>query len=234
MATTEQRMAEYEDLFKKSQAYDPNKFQNEFQKAYGEATGYNQDLINQKSRALGELQSVGPSMRSELMGSLITNPAEQLALIARARQDPIASYSTASELLGARGQKYQDILSRALGGYQTGAQQANTAAENAWRLYQDALARSQSSGGAGQLGGFTLNTPTPTQPKEMTPQQRVEAAIASLANARRSGNIEDRMGQYHQSIIDLGRKYGLNINPEALWVKLGNQPRTPQTLMLYL
>lgn len=143
MATTEQRLKEYERLYKQAQGYDPNKFQNEFERAYGEATGYNQDLINQQSQSLGELQSVAPTLRSQYMDSLITDPTRQMALIAQARQAPIASFSNAANLLGARGQRYQDILGKALGGYQTSAQQANTAAENAWRLYQDAVQRDQ-------------------------------------------------------------------------------------------
>jgi len=40
MATTEQRLAEYEDLFKKAQSYDMNKYQQDFQKAYNEAMNY--------------------------------------------------------------------------------------------------------------------------------------------------------------------------------------------------
>ena len=94
------------------------------------------------------------------MNTLITDPTAQMALIAQARQAPITSYGTAANLLTARGQRYQDILGKALGGYQTAAQQANTAAENAWRLYQDALQQDQfnaqlrRSGGGG--GGINL------------------------------------------------------------------------------
>jgi hypothetical protein len=77
------------------------------------------------------------------MNSLITDPTAQMALIAQARQAPITSYGTAANLLTARGQRYQDILNKALSGYQTAAEQANIAAENAWRLYQDALQQDQ-------------------------------------------------------------------------------------------
>lgn len=68
-----------------------------------------------------------------------------MALIAQARQAPITSYATAANLLTARGQRYQDILAKALGGYQTAAEQANIAAENAWRLYQDAVAQREAA-----------------------------------------------------------------------------------------
>ena len=158
MATTAQRLAEYEELYRKAQQYNPNQYQQEFEKAYGEATNYNKDLIEQQAQALGELQAVAPTYRERYMNSLITDPTAQMALIAQARQAPITSYGTAANLLTARGQRYQDILNKALGGYQTAAEQANIAAENAWRLYQDALQQDQfnaqlrasrGSGGAG-------------------------------------------------------------------------------------
>ena len=143
MATTAQRLAEYEELYKQAQQYDPNKFQNDFEKEYNEAVNYNKDLIDQQSSALGELQTVAPTLREKYMNTLISDPTAQMALIAQARQAPITQWSTASNLLNARGQRYQDILAKALGAYQTSAQQANTAAENAWRLYQDALQQDQ-------------------------------------------------------------------------------------------
>jgi len=143
MATTAQRLAEYEELYRKAQQYNPNQYQSEFEKAYGEATNYNKDLIEQQAQALGEVQAVAPTLRERYMNSLITDPTAQMALIAQARQAPITSYGTAANLLTARGQRYQDILNKALGGYQTAAEQANIAAENAWRLYQDALQQDQ-------------------------------------------------------------------------------------------
>ena len=143
MATITQRLAEYEEAYKKAQEYDPNKFQNQFEKEYNEAVNYNKDLIEQQSSALGELQAVAPTLREKYMNTLISDPTAQMALIAQARQSPITQWSTAANLLNARGQRYQDILGKALGAYQTSAQQANTAAENAWRLYQDALQQDQ-------------------------------------------------------------------------------------------
>lgn len=162
MATTAQRLAEYEELYKKAQGYDPNQFQNQFEKEYNEAVNYNKDLIEQQSGALGELQTVAPTLREKYMNTLISDPTAQMALIAQARQAPITQWSTASNLLNARGQRYQDILGKALGAYQTSANQANTAAENAWRLYQDALQQDQfnqqmrASRGGGSGGGIDL------------------------------------------------------------------------------
>lgn len=160
MSTTAQRLAEYEEALRRSQGYDSNAFQNEFEKSYGEATNYNQDLIQQQAKALGDVQAVAPTLREKYMNTLITDPTAQMSLIAQARQAPIQSYGTAANLLTARGQRYQDILGKALGGYQTSAEQANTSAENAWRLYQDAVQQDQfneqmrRSGGGG--GGSSV------------------------------------------------------------------------------
>lgn len=160
MATSEERLKQYEDLFEKSRQYDMGKFQNEFERAYGETTGYNKDLIEQQAQALGELQSVAPTLRERYANTLITDPTKQMALIAQARQSPITSWGTAANLLTARGQRYEDILGKALGAYQTEAQRAQTDAENAWRLYQDAVAREEAARAARGSGGFNLDWPT--------------------------------------------------------------------------
>jgi hypothetical protein len=145
MATSAERLKQYEDLFEKSQAYDPAKFQQDFERAYGEATNYNQDLINQQSQALGNLQTVAPELRQKYSQTLIKDPTLQRSLIAQARQAPITDYSNAVNLLGQRGQRYADILQSSLGGYQTAAERAQTAAENAWRMYQDQRAQEEAA-----------------------------------------------------------------------------------------
>ena len=203
MATTAQRLAEYEELYRKAQQYNPNQYKQEFEKAYGEATNYNKDLIEQQAQALGELQAVAPTYRERYMNSLITDPTAQMALIAQARQAPITSYGTAANLLTARGQRYQDILNKALGGYQTAAEQANIAAENAWRLYQDALQQDQfnaqlrasrGGGGGNRLNLLDLNgngipdiyeeQQTEVVPQEqVVPQQKVPSYWQTLTNA---------------------------------------------------
>jgi hypothetical protein len=248
MATTAQRLAEYEDLYKKAQAYDPNAFQSEFEKAYGEATNYNQDLIQQQAQALGEVQAVAPTLRERYMNTLITDPTAQMSLIAQARQAPITSYGTAANLLTARGQRYQDILGKALGGYQTSAQQANTAAENAWRLYQDAVSQDQfnrqlrSTGGGGGTSNIIsdllklLNTGETTTTKNPMNQakQQVMNAITNIKNLRQTRNIEKYMPTYYKQILSQAKNLGLNLNTEALWQQLGNDVGSRQTLNLFL
>lgn len=251
MSTTEQRMAEYEEALKKAQSYDSNAFQNQFQKDYGEATKYNQDLINQQSTALGQLQSVAPTLRQKYANSLITNPTDQMALIAQARQAPLMDYSNAVNLLSARGNKYQDILGKALGGYQTSANQANANAENLWRLYQDAVQQDQfnaqlraSRGGGGTTDngiadilkmflGQGEETPAPVD-QSILNKQMVLDSINSIKALRSTKNIEKQMPTYYKEILNQAKQLGINVNTEALWQQLGNKISSPQTLKLFL
>ena len=250
MATTAQRLAEYEEALKKAQSYDSNAFQNEFEKAYGEATNYNKDLIEQQAQALGELQAVAPTYRERYMNSLITDPTAQMALIAQARQAPITSYGTAANLLTARGQRYQDILNKALGGYQTSANQANTNAENLWRLYQDAVQQDQfnaqlrasrtpaptDNGMADILKMFLgqgEETPAPVD-QSILNKQKVLDAINSIRTLRSTKNIEKQMPAYYKEILNQAKQLGLNVNTEALWQQLGNKISSPQTLRLFI
>ena len=247
MATTAQRLAEYEDLYRQAQQYDPNKFQNEFEKSYGEATNYNKDLIEQQSQAMGEVQAVAPTLREKYMNTLISDPSAQMALIAQARQAPITSYGTAANLLTARGQRYQDILGKALGGYQTSANQANTSAENAWRLYQDAVQQDQFR--QSQRGSVTTDngiadilkmflgqgeeTPAPVD-QSILNKQMVLDSINSIKALRSTKNIEKQMPTYYKEILNQAKQLGINVNTEALWQQLGNKISSPQTLKLFL
>ena len=203
MSTTAERLAEYEELYRKAQQYDPNRYQQEFEKAYGEATNYNKDLIEQQAQALGEVQAVAPTLRERYMNTLITDPTAQMALIAQARQAPITSYGTAANLLNARGQRYQDILAKALGGYQTAAEQANIAAENAWRLYQDALQQDQfnaqlraSRSGGGGSGGIN---------------------IADLLKDSNGNGIPDIYEEQQTEVTSQGGGYVEDNSPQANW-----------------
>lgn len=239
MSTTEQRLAEYEKLYKKAQGYDPNAFQNDFKKAYGEANNYNADLINQQSQALGELQSVAPTLREQYSNSLITDPTKQMALIAQARQIPIANLGNAAGLLEARGNKYADILGKALGGYQTSAQQANTAAENAWRLYQDAVQQSQfnrSNKTPPSNKGFIdlINSILEGEETKTNPREQIQTAINNIKSLRQTSNIEANMNQYYSDILKRASGLGLNLNPEGLWVALGNERKQPMNYNLFL
>lgn len=244
MATTEERLKQYEDLYNQAQTYDPNQFKTDFEKAYGEATGYNKDLITQQASSLGELQTVAPTLREKYMNTLITDPTRQMSLIAQARQAPLTSYSQATSLLGARGNKYQDILGKQLGIETQRATQANTAAENAWRLYQDAVSQDQfnrsqkaSSGGSNlasilqALGMGGTGTTTVTE----TPQQKVMKAVDSIKQMRQTTNMSsDQFNAYYNEIMKQAQGLGVKLNPEGLWVALGNAPAKPMSYNLFM
>ena len=250
MSSTAQRLAEYEEALRRSQGYDPNAFQNEFEKSYGEATNYNKDLIEQQAQALGEVQAVAPTLREKYMNTLITDPTAQMALIAQARQAPIQSYGTAANLLTARGQRYQDILGKALGGYQTAAQQAQMDAENRWRLYQDAVQQdqfnqqmrasrgngTQDNGMADILKMFMGGGETEQAPVDqgLLNKQKVLDSINSIRSLRSTKNIEKQMPAYYKEILNQAKQLGINVNKQALWQQLGNDVGVQQTLKLFL
>lgn len=209
MATSEERLKQYEDLFEKSRQYDMGKFQNEFERAYGETTGYNKDLIEQQAQALGELQSVAPTLRERYANTLITDPTKQMALIAQARQSPITSWGTAANLLTARGQRYEDILGKALGAYQTEAQRAQTDAENAWRLYQDAIAREEAARGSGGFNFSDLFNTVPTATETSVPKRTYQIPD-STRPVNLSNTVQDVLAKgvtNYQNAPNLWQKY---------------------------
>ena len=141
--TSAERLKEYEDLFARSQAYNPAQFQAGFEKDYGEATNYNKDLIDQRAAVIGEMQSLPAQLRSQYATSGIRNPLEQEALIAQRRGIQTADLNRITDFLAARGSKYEDVLGKYLQGYLADQSAAERAAENAWRMYQDVLAQEE-------------------------------------------------------------------------------------------
>jgi uncharacterized protein YbjQ (UPF0145 family) len=200
--TSAERLKEYENLFKQSQSYNPAQFQQDFERSYGEATNYNKDLIESRNQAISQAQSLPAQLRQQYYSSPIRNPLAQEALISQQRGAITGDIANQSDLLDARGARYQDILGKQLGMYQTSAEQARTAAENAWRMYQDVLAQEEAEkarraaaaaaasqsdiwdrlfgggGGApgGHGGGGDLDiTVTPTKPRTNITNQAVKA-----------------------------------------------------------
>lgn len=219
--TAAERMKQYEDLFAKSQAYDPAKFQQDFERSYGEAANYNKDLIDQKSGYIEQAQAMPAQMREQYYSSPIRNPLAQESLIAQRRGGITGDISRVTDLLDQRGARYQDILGKQLGAYQTSAQQAQTAAENAWRMYQDVLAQEEA--------------------------ERARAAAAAEAAALRDLIAQSQMPQdipqEEEIIIDTGNEDNwtpraslgtkpnvFNAVPLAVGNYLGNEGRVnPQT-----
>lgn len=143
MATAAERLKQYEDLFQRSQGYDTTKYQQDFEKAYNEAANYNKDLIEQKAGYISQAQALPSQMREQYYTSPIRNPLAQEALIDTRRGALTGDVNRIVDLLAARGARYQDVLGKHMAAYESEAQRAATAAENAWRLYQDALQQDQ-------------------------------------------------------------------------------------------
>lgn len=143
--TAAERMKQYEDLFAQSQAYNPAKFQEDFEKSYGEATNYNKDLYDERANVIGQAQALPNQLREQYYSSAIRNPLAQESLISTRRGNLTSDITSLTDFLGARGARYQDVLGKHLAGYQTSAEQARMAAENAWRMYQDALAQEEAA-----------------------------------------------------------------------------------------
>lgn len=248
--TSAERLKEYEDLFARSQAYNPAQFQAGFEKDYGEATNYNKDLIDQRAAVIGEMQSLPAQLRSQYATSGIRNPLEQEALIAQRRGVQTADLNRLTDFLAARGSKYEDVLGKHLQGYLADQSAAERAAENAWRMYQDAMAQDQyreqmelerqklaRSGGVTTDNGLAsiidalLGGGVDRQP--MTPQQQIMNMIQQTYTKRKTSNIENQMNQEHSKIMNQARQLGLSIDPTALWQRLGNDIGRPQTLILF-
>jgi len=96
--TAAERMKQYEDLFAKSQAYDPAKFQQDFERSYGEAANYNKDLIDQKSGYIEQAQAMPAQMREQYYSSPIRNPLAQESLIAQRRGGITGDISRVTDL----------------------------------------------------------------------------------------------------------------------------------------
>ena len=248
--TSAERLKEYEDLFARSQAYNPAQFQAGFEKDYGEATNYNKDLIDQRAAVVGEMQSLPAQLRAQYATSGIRNPLEQEALIAQRRGTQTADLNRLTDFLQARGSKYEDVLGKYLQGYLADQSAAERAAENAWRMYQDAMAQDQyreqmelerqklarsGSGGGIDLSGILEAFLGGGEVKDTrSPQQKVMDAINDIKQLRQTQNIEKDMNTYHKRIMSEARGLGLNLDPSALWVWLGNTNKAgPFTPILF-
>lgn len=139
------QLKEYERLFALSQGYDPAKFSSDFERAYGEATNYNKDLITDRNNAIGEMQALPGQLSEQYYNSPVRNPLAQEALIGTRKANISSNIGTLTDLLTARRARYEDVLSKQLAAYESDAQRAQQAAENQWRLYQDALNREEAA-----------------------------------------------------------------------------------------
>lgn len=247
MASAADRLKEYEKLFQQSQSYDTSKFQSDFEKAYNEATNYNKDLIDQKAQAIGQAQALPNQLREQYYSSPIRNPLAQEALISTRRGNITSDITGLTDLLQARGARYQDVLRKYLAAYENEASRARTAAENMWRQYQDQVQQDQfnrqlykGSGSSDStvskllklLSGGDGDSDNPTNARQIKVQQ-LKAAIQNVRNVRDRMN-DEQFNAAFRNILDTAAKNGLKISEQALWQQLGNDVGVPQTLRLIL
>ena len=147
MAESTQRLSDYEKAQSRYQDLlsGSDRFKSLVEKQLGEKTNYNKDLIEQQQRLMEKQLSLPSQLRSEFSGGPIRNPLAQEAVIQQRASNVGSQLGSVSDLLAARGQRQSDMLSNALSTYQTRLAGEQTAAEAAWRLYQDALAREEAA-----------------------------------------------------------------------------------------
>jgi hypothetical protein len=193
MATSAQYLTEYEKSQKRYQdlVSGQNKFTELVKQKLGEKTDYNKDLITQQNQLAENQLSLPSQLRSEFSEGPVRNPLQQEALI-QSRQSALgSSVGSVADLLAARGQREQDILSSGANVYGTMLQGAGTAAENAWRLYQDRVAqdeaaRNRASAGVGN-GGIDIE------------------GIKQILEGNQSKTVSD--AERRQNIIDQAYKF---------------------------
>lgn len=222
--TAAERMKEYERLSQNlQQRATVPKYQQDFEKAYGEATNYNADLIGQRSDAIGRAQALPNELRQQYASSAIRNPLAQEALISTRRGNITSDISRLTDLLRARGSRFQDVLGKYTQGYQADLQAEQMALENAWRLYQDALAReeaerarAQAAADAAALRDLIATQYAPPPGPEDEDEIVIDTGNSNWTNSQYGG---------------LGQKTNiLNAVPMAIGNYIGNKGRTnPQT-----
>lgn len=221
MAESTQRLSDYE----KSQARyqellsGSSRFKDMVEKQIGEKTNYNKDLIDQQQRLIEKQLSLPYELRQEFSSGPQLNPLRQEEIIRRRQAGVGQSLGSVGNLLSARKQDQADILNTALQSYQTRMSGEQTAAENAWRLYQDALAReAEARRRADQLAqetalenyfnnlnnteetaGGIVEVETPDAP-ELTPREKQSDRIIQTAEAmQNAGGFWDRFKSYYKN-----------------------------------
>lgn len=147
MATSAQYLTDYEKSQKRYEdlVSGQSKFTDLVKQKLGEKTNYNKDLIEQQNALTQNSMALPSALRAEFSTGPTINPLRQEELI-QGRQSALASsMGSVADLLSARGQRDSDILGTAANTYGTMLQGAGTAAENAWRLYQDRLAQEEAA-----------------------------------------------------------------------------------------
>lgn len=211
--TATERLKEYERLFQESQSYNPAQFQSDFEKAYGEATNYNQDLISERADAIGQAQALPAELRAHYAKSAIRNPLEQEALIAQRRSGITSDITRLTDLLGQRQSRYQDVLGKHLQAYLGDMQRHESERENAWRLYQDALAQEEAARARAQQQAYI-----DALIRANTPVDETVDTVDDLVIDTEENNWTEKLSSSTNPKVNI-----LNALPMALGNYIGNQ-----------
>lgn len=132
---------------------DRNRFQNLLDEELNKKTNYNKDLIEERNNATQQQLSLGQTLRNEWADSQI-DPLQREAIIAQRRSQLGGRVGTLSDLLGARGQYFSDILGKALGAYDSETDAASRAAQLAAQRYSEAKAEAARRSAAAQQAAY--------------------------------------------------------------------------------
>jgi hypothetical protein len=233
MATSAQYLTEYEKSQKRYQdlVSGQNKFTELVKQKLGEKTDYNKDLITQQNQLAENQLSLPSQLRSEFSEGPIRNPLQQEALI-QSRQSALgSSVGSVADLLAARGQREQDILSSGANVYGTMLQGAGTAAENAWRLYQDRVAQDEAArnraASRASAGGFNeddlkkyLGVEETNTPSEADRRKEILEKAYAFARSKGVGVSSDKSGNIRVGSLLINPLTGQAVNTNSQ-----NQPK---------
>jgi len=151
--TSAEYKKKYEKLSAKAGAYDVNEFTNELERRLQENANYNKDLYDQENELRQEQLGIGARLRDEYYNSPIRNALAQENLIAQARANTGARLGTVQDLLGERRARFNDIIAKAVGAYQSAGERARLQAEEMWRMFTNQQGLEEAARNRGGGGG---------------------------------------------------------------------------------
>lgn len=188
---------------------DRNRFQNLLDEELNKKTNYNKDLIEERNNATQQQLSLGQTLRNEWADSQI-DPLQREAIIAQRRSQLGGRVGTLSDLLGARGQYFSDILGKALGAYDSETDAASRAAQLAAQRYAEAKAEADRRSAAaaqasylqslldaqGDGGVVTEDVVDPTADIEIYVPDRPEDKQPYVSKLKQDYDVLEKYGGY--------------------------------------
>ena len=230
MSDTETQLAGYtSDL--------PSQIKTEVNKAYSpamkESLGVTQNQMSDYLGRFMETTGMGPGMSGTTARDL--SPTQRMGVIGRELGTMGGQLNSSVGYTDYLGGQANDMYSQALQAAQLGQQsladkydrlgQQQALAYQLQEAEKDrALSRSLSGGSGGASTVYNLGNTETDNTSQLSPKQKIQSAISSISQLRKTSNIESNMNMYHSQIIDEAKKLGVNLNPEELWMMLGNDP----------